>query len=934
MEEQDKTKERLAVEIAELRHRLAGLAAPRGEQKLRSTIEESEDGIILVDEQGKIVEWSPAQERITGLKRAEALGRAFWDIQFQVASEKKRTPAVYRQGRLRMLDLLRTGQVPQSGQFEEREIQRPDGARRIIRSLLLPISTHGGWMAGAIWRDVTERPSAQGPRTRAEDALQEDSDEIDSILKRRITALAKANELLREKLKEHERIERALRKSEKRYALATSAGHVGIWDWNTETNEVYLDPGLKTMLGYEDHEVGNHLDDWHRLLHPGDAARVVTEASARLGGSSSHYEIVYRMLHRDGSTRWFIERGIVMRRANEKAYRIVGADIDITSQKKAEEDMRRLSGEIEERVRQGVVALRDAKAQLEHQVAERQRAEKALGLAHDELEERVAERTADLARANAVLKQKIAERKGAEEKLRRDCDGLVSILDAMEDGVYVIDEDYEIEYANRSMRERFGSFEGTKCYQYLHGREDICPWCLDQNDLAEETAHSEQHCARGERTYELIETRLRGLAGDLSKLGIARDITERKRLEDTLRESEANWQSLVKNAPDTVLTVNPGGAILFINRTPAGVNVKDVVGTNITEYVRAKYRATIKESIQRVYNSGQSEYCEIPARGPYDKTSWYATQLGPIKRGDAVVAVMLVSRDITKRRRAQDQLLKARDELELRVYERTAALLQANAQLEQEIGERKRAQEEILVYQGKLRSLGSELQLAEERERRRIATDLHDQIGQTLALCKMKASVLREAATTADLAESLDEIRAMTETAIAYARSLTYQLSPPILYELGLEAAVEWLGEDLLEGNGVTCNFEIDAQPKPLDDDVRVLLFRAVRELFVNIVKHAHAHKATVSIRRDGQEIEILVEDDGIGFDKSRVHTRSPQKGGFGLFLYRERLSYLGGRFQVETSPGEGTRVTLAAPLRRDQEAGREEDHGHNGPVG
>ncbi len=141
-----------------------------------------------------------------------------------------------------------------------------------------------------------------------------------------------------EDITERKQAEEALRESEKRRALATDAGQVGVWDWNLETDEIYLDPNLKAMLGYADHEIQNHLDDWGKHVHPDDVEQVMAEANAHLEGLTPQYEVVYRMLHKDGSIRWFLARGIAMRDANGKPYRVVGTDTDITERKKAEEE--------------------------------------------------------------------------------------------------------------------------------------------------------------------------------------------------------------------------------------------------------------------------------------------------------------------------------------------------------------------------------------------------------------------------------------------------------------------------------------------------------------------------------------------------------------------------------------------------------------------
>jgi len=233
--------------------------------------------------------------------------------------------------------------------------------------------------------------------------------------------------------------------------------------------------------------------------------------------------------------------------------------------------------------------------------------------------------------------------------------------------------------------------------------------------------------------------------------------------------------------------------------------------------------------------------------------------------------------------------------------------------------EQRRAKEALLVHQQQLQSLASELALAEERERRRIATTLHDNIGQNLALTRMRLGELRKKAAGGPLAEQVEKVLELTEQIIKQTRLLTAQLSPPILYELGFEAAVEWLGEQFQNEHGIACTVEDDKLPKPLDDDIRVVLFQAVRELLMNVAKHARAHGARVSMRRRDHYLHVTVEDDGVGFDASKADARRRTTTGFGLFSIRERLEHLGGQVSIEPLPHRGTRVSLIAPLREAQ---------------
>lgn len=229
---------------------------------------------------------------------------------------------------------------------------------------------------------------------------------------------------------------------------------------------------------------------------------------------------------------------------------------------------------------------------------------------------------------------------------------------------------------------------------------------------------------------------------------------------------------------------------------------------------------------------------------------------------------------------------------------------------------RKHSHQRLETYQERLRSLASELVLTEERERRRLATDLHDSIAQSLAISKTKLDAIRTQSPSEDLPAAVDEILEILNPAIRDARSLMLQLSPPLLYVMGLEAAVESLAEQTQEQHGLTTSFSDDKQPKPLSEDIRVLLFRAVRELLINVIKHSRANAASIRMRRDHDCIKIVVEDDGVGFNL--VGNEDPLAGrtGFGLFSIQERLHHLDGRVEIDSGPDRGTRVTLTARLQ------------------
>jgi PAS domain S-box-containing protein len=238
-----------------------------------------------------------------------------------------------------------------------------------------------------------------------------------------------------------------------------------------------------------------------------------------------------------------------------------------------------------------------------------------------------------------------------------------------------------------------------------------------------------------------------------------------------------------------------------------------------------------------------------------------------------------------------------------------------------DISDRKKAEEDIRTYQEQLQSLASELSLTEERERRRLGTDLHDHIGQALAISKIKLGVLQKSITVDQQAKSLSEVRELIDQMIQDTRSLTFELSLPVLYELGFEAAVDWFARQVRSQHGLQVDVQKDMLPIPMDDEIKVLLFRSVRELMLNIVKHAQAHNAQVTIRRENDEVSIAVEDDGVGIRDQRQDSKLKSNGGFGLFSIRERLRYLGGQVQVEPGRARGTRITLVVPLQHAKKA-------------
>jgi PAS domain S-box-containing protein len=354
---------------------------------------------------------------------------------------------------------------------------------------------------------------------------------------------------------------------------------------------------------------------------------------------------------------------------------------------------------------------------------------------------------------------------------------------------------------------------------------------------------------------------------------IIRDITDRKEAEQALRESEGRFRTLSEGAFEGI-GVTEEGQVLDVNDAFAeilGYTRQELLGMDVVNLVAPEDRKLVTEKIR----AGFENVYEHKA----------------VRKDGAKIVVEV---------RGQNILYGGRK------VRMTAV---------RDITDRKRAEKKLLDYQDQLRSLASELSLAEERQRRQIATDLHDHISQALALSLLTLQAFRQSDAPTNV-HKLDEVCKTINEMIEHVRSLTFDLSPPTLYKFGLERAIAELADDQLRRHGIAREFFDDKADKPLEDDVRVLLFQSVRELFINIIKHARAHKVRVALRKEGGNIKVCVNDDGIGFDVNKVRSAAGKRVGFGLFNIRERLDYIGGDFKVESQPGNGSRFTLTAPLK------------------
>ena len=383
-----------------------------------------------------------------------------------------------------------------------------------------------------------------------------------------------------------------------------------------------------------------------------------------------------------------------------------------------------------------------------------------------------------------------------------------------------------------------------------------------------------------ERLVEKLETKV---------FALENEIMERKLAEEVLRKSEEKYNRLIENLQDNYFFYSHDTEGIFTYLSPTITNILGYVTEEfLTHY--SEYR-TDNPSNEKVIKHTELSISGIK-QPPYELEIYHkdgsrhtlkVQEVPVFDKNHNVIAVEGIAEDITERKRAENQLFK---------------------------------------YQAQLKHISSALSLAEERERRNIAEDLHDRIGQNQAVIKMKLEDLRDSQVDTDSDRALNEIRELLDNAIQETRTLTFEISPPILYELGFEPAVEWLIEQFMQRHNIPIEYECNGNGngRMLDDDVSFFLFKSVRELLFNVIKHAMADRIKVLVLREKNRIRISIEDDGVGFDFSKVQFSVDNLSSLGLFSIRERMEHFGGNIDIESKSGKGARITLIMSLKPEEE--------------
>ncbi|MCB0172277.1 MAG: PAS domain S-box protein, partial [Anaerolineae bacterium] len=750
---------------------------------------------------------------------------------------------------------------------------------------------------------------------------------------------------VRRDITQRKHIEQALQLGQERYHLATQAAAVGVWDWNVQTGEFYLDPVIKAILGYTDDEIPNDLDTWAEYVHPDDRQAVMAAAQAHIEGRTPVYAYEHRMLHKDGSVRWVYVHGKIINDEQGRPIRMVGTDADITGRKVVEAQVQRQLD-----YARALAAFEQTLLAPTQSETDRRR---LLGEALQHLLEPtqasklfIYENVHDPELGLCARFVVDACAPGIDSLIDQpDPDGMVIPWSAvpaenhhrLEDGRPVggpvndlfagtpLFRDYLLKQAH-VLSIQFSPIHFGDCWWGYVGFDDRANerrWQEDEilllgtaAEMLSSTLQRWQAEAKLHALNDQLEQQVKIRTTELSDtVGLLQqEIVERER-------AEAEIQQMVETLEQRVAARTEELATFFDLTVLAGqaTRLNDVFEQALPRIVELTRSRAISVHLFKPDHAGlqlaaqqnlstesrlRLQYVDLPPNLQH----WLQQPNDPLMTTMLSQLALLPS---------DFHLPQCQTYLgaQIRSGKRVAGLLSCYRFTDRGFGLDEIAlvtaiaeQMGMMLETHRLRQKAEEMAVLQERQR--LARDLHDSVTQSLYSLSLFSRAGREAAEDGDidrLNHSLQELEHNTLHALREMRLLLYELRPADLEQEGLIQAVKLRLNTVERRVGLRLDVRLDELPE-MSSGCEVELYHIIVEAMNNVVKHASATSLTLHLTQTNRLLHLHIVDDGQGFDPA--HTR----GGLGLNNIRERVARLNGQLKIESSPGSGTRLEAVIP--------------------
>jgi PAS domain S-box-containing protein len=774
-------------------------------------------------------------------------------------------------------------------------------------------------------------------------------------------------EQAQKEIAERKQAEEALRESERKLRLIAENTTDVIFAYDMERHLIYVNPAVEELTGYSADELRQR--EFINWLHPEDEARMMKLWEKLFEGQGFSGE-EFRIVTKDGQVKWCLSAWGALYDESGRQIGIQGRERDITERKRAEEALReseerfrlladnafegicihekgRILGgnqtqakmfgyEESEMVGKDILEFAAPESRdliLRNILSENEKPYETVGLRKDgstfpvEIRGKAIPYHGRMVRVGGLVD--ITERKRAEEALRKSQQLLEKTFASLRDAVCIIDADtVEIVDCNPAASEIFGYSREEmlgRTAAFLH---------VDEAELEEFREHlypaveekgflflPEFRMKRKDGTVFPTEHSVVPLEDERGKrigwVGVVRDITERKRAEERVRREAARAAALARVAArlnaqldlDTVLSAVCAEAAHALNVPTASVTLYEPDREVFIRATSFGLPPEVRECFTPIPRSLYDEYARqmgplivvpdvqavsgLPNVELYARHNFCTTVAASLIREDELVGTLNIYTMGEPRTFDEDELAL------LKGLADQAAQAIANAQLFKE----------VQAGRERLQALSHQLVEAEESERRRIARELHDEIGQTLTLVKINLQTMQRLSDAPALAAHLEESISTVERALQQVRTLSLDLRPSLLDDLGLVPALRWYVDRQAQQAGLSMEFAADPLEQRLPPDLEITCFRLVQEALTNVVRHAQAQRVSVELRRRDGELQLVICDDGVGFDVQDALQRAVRGASLGLLGMQERILSVGGQIEFESAPTRGTEI-------------------------